>query len=691
MSTVIPAASGTPVAPQYAKPYKGLDSFGVEDSAFFFGRNLESDQIIAKVLSSRLMLLHAQSGAGKTSLLNARVIPGLEARGATAVRTTARNDPVRQIQTASLLQLLPPPQAECAAIERAWDDLGAPETLGAMLLEFDHIRKTDPADPRCRSLVAPVDVVLSLPWEVHDVSLKTYPWFCRLLRSAVGMAEFAARLSVAESLDGETSPPAASFSLDTPVSELFDVLTADVARHGNLLPQLFSSDVRLTEFFQQIFAVRRESSLGSQLVVLFDQAEELFTRFVDRAGRAEGPDWRKKWELFEQLEELLGGSPDTAFSSIPVRFVVSLRSEYFVQLDGLRAAAWANSHSVYHLNLLTKDQAKAALREPARLFGYDYTDDCAQQLIDELAMEGRFVEPSHLQIVCEHLWAKKGQALAEVAHRFGSAGGMLGKDDLESPRDIVRSYFQTYLDTLVRADRLDTLEMLEQLVTRSGTRNILNREDLVRAPFRDQERRARLLAGLAERRLVREEGRLGGRFVEITHEFLVDFILDAVKELPADVEHARLRWALDSLSRTAEMVRVPRAAPPLAISQLLAINDNRAEIVQNWWLREVMLRSTLLALHQLPEYRRDEVLKVWVGALANDAPWEPTRDEALARIETDSTGLTIAELRAIFTEPGPTLSITQLRAVLRSELALATGAERDRIVHWTTELMNHEK
>jgi hypothetical protein len=598
---------------------------------------------------------------------------------------------VRHIETAALLQLLPPPQAECAAVERAWEELGAPETLGDLLREFDTVKNADPADPRCRSLVAPVDVTLTLPWEKREISIRTYPWFCRLLRSSIGMTDFADRLGVVESAESDSSAPAHGFSAHTPVSELFSVLTADVARHGTLLPQLFSDAVHLAPFFQRLCRLRREPAAGSQLVVLLDQAEELFTRFVDRRGRVEGPDWQKKWKLFEELEEVLSESPGTSFVALPVRFVISLRSEYFVQLDGLRAAAWANSNSVYHLNLLTKDQATTALREPARLFGYDYTDDCARTVIDELAMEGRFVEPSHLQIVCEHLWAKKGKALAAKAQRsVPASGGVLGSDELESPRQIVRGYFLAYLDTLGHHDRLDTLEMLEQLVTRSGTRNILNREDLIRAPFRDEQRRARLLAGLVERRLVREEGRLGGRFVEITHEFLVDFILDAVKELPADVEHARLRWALDSLSRTAELERVPRAAPPLAVSQLLAVTDNRSRVVQDRWLREVMLRSTLLLLHQLPEHRRAEVLKVWVEALAHEPPWEPTREEALARIETDSTPVTLPELRAIAAHSGPPLTVTQLRAVLRSELTLATRAERDRIVRWLTEFKSNE-
>jgi putative ribosome biogenesis GTPase RsgA len=92
------------------KPYKGAESYQAEDAHLFFGRERESEQLLAKVLSSRLTLLHAQSGAGKTSLLNARVLPGLEGRGWGAVRVRSQNDPVEATLLAALQHVMPPPR-----------------------------------------------------------------------------------------------------------------------------------------------------------------------------------------------------------------------------------------------------------------------------------------------------------------------------------------------------------------------------------------------------------------------------------------------------------------------------------------------------------------------------------------------------------------------------------------------------
>src|SRR6185436_15640970 len=99
--------------PATSKPYKGPESYQIEDGDFFFGRDVQSDQLIAKILSSRLTVLHAQSGAGKTSLLNARVIPGLQSRGWFAVRVLPQNDPIRSTSLTTLHAVLPPPEAEC--------------------------------------------------------------------------------------------------------------------------------------------------------------------------------------------------------------------------------------------------------------------------------------------------------------------------------------------------------------------------------------------------------------------------------------------------------------------------------------------------------------------------------------------------------------------------------------------------
>ena len=65
------------------EPYIGPRPYrrDLEDRLRFFGRELESKEIVSLITSHRLVLIYAQSGAGKTSILNAQVIPILEGLG----------------------------------------------------------------------------------------------------------------------------------------------------------------------------------------------------------------------------------------------------------------------------------------------------------------------------------------------------------------------------------------------------------------------------------------------------------------------------------------------------------------------------------------------------------------------------------------------------------------------------------
>ncbi|MBK8780342.1 MAG: hypothetical protein IPO22_00735 [Anaerolineales bacterium] len=59
-------------------PYVGPRTFQKEEGHLYFGRDREARDLTALVASERLVLFYAQSGAGKSSLLNTRLIPDLE-------------------------------------------------------------------------------------------------------------------------------------------------------------------------------------------------------------------------------------------------------------------------------------------------------------------------------------------------------------------------------------------------------------------------------------------------------------------------------------------------------------------------------------------------------------------------------------------------------------------------------------
>src|ERR1700756_3743851 len=68
-----------------SKPYVGPVSFRPEDEPIFFGREHEADDLISLVVAYPVTLLYAASGAGKTSLINAKLLPALRERDATVL------------------------------------------------------------------------------------------------------------------------------------------------------------------------------------------------------------------------------------------------------------------------------------------------------------------------------------------------------------------------------------------------------------------------------------------------------------------------------------------------------------------------------------------------------------------------------------------------------------------------------
>ncbi|NBD35411.1 MAG: hypothetical protein GVY30_05375, partial [Chloroflexi bacterium] len=59
-------------------PYVGPRPYERQDRQNFYGRDREARELLSLILSAREVLFYAESGAGKTSLLNAKIIPELE-------------------------------------------------------------------------------------------------------------------------------------------------------------------------------------------------------------------------------------------------------------------------------------------------------------------------------------------------------------------------------------------------------------------------------------------------------------------------------------------------------------------------------------------------------------------------------------------------------------------------------------
>ncbi len=89
----------------WKRPYKFLSSFQEDDEEIFFGRKDETRKVFSLVVSHRLLVLHGPSGNGKTSLINAGVIPRLKREGYAVLVRRALKEPGLEIRE-GLIEML---------------------------------------------------------------------------------------------------------------------------------------------------------------------------------------------------------------------------------------------------------------------------------------------------------------------------------------------------------------------------------------------------------------------------------------------------------------------------------------------------------------------------------------------------------------------------------------------------------
>ncbi len=89
----------------HKNPFKFLDYFEAEDEDIFFGRQQEIQDLMRKFHQSDLVIVHGESGTGKTSLVKAGLIPQLSAEVYVPVYVRMLHQPLKAIQKEVVSQL----------------------------------------------------------------------------------------------------------------------------------------------------------------------------------------------------------------------------------------------------------------------------------------------------------------------------------------------------------------------------------------------------------------------------------------------------------------------------------------------------------------------------------------------------------------------------------------------------------
>ena len=292
---------------------------------------------------------------------------------------------------------------------------------------------------------------------------------------------------------------------------------------------------------------------SSPRVVILDQFEEIFTAYQER--------WQHREAFLRQLAEALDRDPE-------LRIVLSMREEFIARLERYAGLLPEGLRARFHLERLRAPAALAAVTGPLKLEGIDFDAGVAETLVHDLRetridmgggtvlrVEGEFVEPVQLQVVCRTLWTRLDPSVRRV-----TAGDLaaLGNVDDSLTRYYDEAIAAAVVRTSVAEHRLrDELERL--LITSAGTRaSVFAGDKETAGPY------TAALDELAAQHLIRAEWRAGGRWLELAH----DRLIEPIQRSNASVRERHRRHRLRRLAISGGVLSILLVAATILASSI---------------------------------------------------------------------------------------------------------------------------
>jgi serine/threonine protein kinase len=110
-------------------PYKELQSYTESDKEYFFGRKQEIEELLTRIYKHNIVGLFGESGTGKTSLVNAGLIPNFKNEGILTISVRCLDEPIKRIRE-TLFTILKENKISSPAIE----ELAAIDTFPHLIL-----------------------------------------------------------------------------------------------------------------------------------------------------------------------------------------------------------------------------------------------------------------------------------------------------------------------------------------------------------------------------------------------------------------------------------------------------------------------------------------------------------------------------------------------------------------------------
>jgi hypothetical protein len=115
-------------------PYKELQSFTDHDQEYFFGREGEIDELFNRINKYRIVGLFGESGTGKTSLLNAGLLPLFKREGYLSIAIRCLDEPVRRIREALIRNLKERPEFQSLI-----EEIASADTFSRLIVNLNEV------------------------------------------------------------------------------------------------------------------------------------------------------------------------------------------------------------------------------------------------------------------------------------------------------------------------------------------------------------------------------------------------------------------------------------------------------------------------------------------------------------------------------------------------------------------------
>ncbi len=257
---------------------------------------------------------------------------------------------------------------------------------------------------------------------------------------------------------------------------------------------------------------------GRKVLTIIDQLERAFTTLGDRSMAA--------------LVEDIG--PSMCKLEDNVRFLVVIREDFFSRLYALRDRVPTIFTAVFRLGPLSTENAWAAIRKPAPKFDLSVEPELADQIVQDLYMDG--VDPADLQLVCDRLYED-----LEHGSRLLS---LRSYEKLGPPREIPSEYIKSLISQLPRTERAQARAIIREMVSADGTCIPMTAAKIAVRIGADESTVEKILARMIDLRLVRMLGSGGRQHYELVHERLFAYLGETL-----DTDQLKVKQIQDLLLR----------------------------------------------------------------------------------------------------------------------------------------------